>query len=105
MTMAYKGIMGRDTGMSMPMGTCVVVAADCLAVGIGRPSAGIGRVISGEIGRSWLESPERRRGRYRLRCLRGLFAHGASNYRHNAEQQIAKCELKGMDTHTMGMKL
>jgi hypothetical protein len=30
---------------------------------------------------------------------------GASNYRHNAEQQIAKCELKGMDTHTMGMKL
>jgi hypothetical protein len=29
----------------------------------------------------------------------------ASNYRHNAEQQIAKCELKGMDTHTMGMKL
>jgi hypothetical protein len=30
---------------------------------------------------------------------------GASSYRHNAEQQIAKCELKGMDTHTMGMKL
>ena len=30
---------------------------------------------------------------------------GASNYRRNAEQQIAKCELKGMDTHTMGMKL
>jgi len=30
---------------------------------------------------------------------------GASNYRHNAEQQIAKCELKGMDTHAMGMKL
>ena len=43
------GIMGRDTGMSMPMGiTCV--AAGCSAAGIGRPSAGIGRVISGEIG-------------------------------------------------------
>jgi hypothetical protein len=70
--------MGRDTGMSMRMGiTCVAVAAGCSAAGIGRPSAGIGRVISGEIGRSWLESPEilGRRGRYRLRCLRGLFAH------------------------------
>jgi len=29
----------------------------------------------------------------------------AANYRHNAEQQIAKCELKGMEPHTMGMKL
>jgi len=66
MTMAYKGIMGRDTGMPMPMGiTCVAVAAGCSAAGIGRPSAGIGRVISGKIGRSWLESPEilGRRGR------------------------------------------
>jgi hypothetical protein len=53
MTMAYKGIMGRDTGMSMPIGiTCVAVAAGCSAAGIGRPSAGIRRVISGEIGRS-----------------------------------------------------
>jgi hypothetical protein len=80
MTIAYKGIMGRDTGTSMPMGiTCAacLVAMGCSAVGIGRPSAGIGRVISGEIGRSWLESPEimGRRGRYRLRYLRGLFAH------------------------------
>jgi len=50
--MAYKGIMGRDTGMSMPMGiTCVAMAAGCSAAGIGRPSAGIGPVISGEIGR------------------------------------------------------
>ena len=50
--------MGRDTGVSMPMGiTCFAVAAGCSAAGIGRPSAGIGRVISGEIGRSWLESP------------------------------------------------
>jgi hypothetical protein len=53
MTMAYKGIMGRDTGMSMPIGiTCVAVAAAYSAAGMGRPSAGIGRVISGEIGRS-----------------------------------------------------
>lgn len=50
--MAYKGIMGRDTGMSIPKGiTRVVVAAGCSAAGIGRQSAGIGRVISGEIGR------------------------------------------------------
>ena len=56
MTMAYKGIMGRDTGMSMPMvTTCVAVAAGCSVAGIGRPSAGIGRVISGEIGRSGLQ--------------------------------------------------
>ena len=59
MTMAYKGIMGRDTGTSMPIGitrvgitrvgdTCFPVAAGCSAVGIGRPSACIGRVISGE---------------------------------------------------------
>jgi len=58
MTMAHKSIMARDIGMSMPMGitcgACLVrlVAAGCSAVGIGRPSAGIGRVISGEIGRS-----------------------------------------------------
>ena len=62
MTMAYKGIMGRDTGTSMPIGitrvgitrvgvTCFPVAAGCSAVGIGRPSACIGRVISGEIER------------------------------------------------------
>jgi hypothetical protein len=82
--MAYKR-MGRDTGMAMPMGiTCVaclvcLVAMGCSAADIGRPSAGIGRVISGEI--------------------------GGSNYRHNAEQQIANCELKEMDTHTMGMSL
>jgi hypothetical protein len=60
--MAYKGIMGRDTGTSMPIGitrvgitrvgvTCFPVAAGCSAVGIGRPSACIGRVISGEIER------------------------------------------------------
>ena len=59
MTMAYKGIMGRDTGTSMPIGitrvgitrvgvTCFPVAAGCSAVGIGRPSACIGRVISGD---------------------------------------------------------
>jgi hypothetical protein len=53
MSMAYKGIRGRDTGMSMPIGiTCFAVAAGCSAAGIGRPSAGIGRVIFGEIGRS-----------------------------------------------------
>jgi hypothetical protein len=53
MAMAYKGIMGRDMGMSMPIGiTCVAVAAGCSAAAIGHPSAGIGRVISGEIGRS-----------------------------------------------------
>ena len=63
MTIAYKRIMGRDTGIYMPRGitsaACLVclVAMGCSAVGIGRPSAGIGRVISGEIGRSWLESP------------------------------------------------
>src|SRR6185503_16181741 len=98
MTMAYKGIMGRDTGMPMPMGIkCVAVAAGCSAAGIGRPSAGIGRVISGEIGRSWLESPKIL-GR---RAVIGFVAYvayshiGASSYRHNAEQQIAKCELKG----------
>jgi hypothetical protein len=53
MTMAYKGIIGKDMGMSMPIGiTCVAVAAGFSAAGIGRPSAGIGRVISGEIGHS-----------------------------------------------------
>ena len=50
MNMAHKRIMGRDTGMSMPMGiTCVAIAAGCSAAGIGRPSAGIGLVISGEM--------------------------------------------------------
>jgi hypothetical protein len=70
--------MDRDTGVSMPIGiTCCPVAPGCSAADIGRPSAGMGRVISGEIGRSWLESPEilGRRGRYRLRCLRGVFVH------------------------------
>jgi hypothetical protein len=47
--MAVKVIMG----ISMPIGiTCVgitcLVAMGCSAAGIGRPSAGIGRVISGE---------------------------------------------------------
>jgi len=61
--MAYKGIMGSDTAVSMPMGiTCVaclvrLVAMGCSAVGIGRPSAGIGRVISGEIERSLKQKP------------------------------------------------
>ncbi len=65
--MAYKSIMGRDTGMSMPIGiTCVGItcvgltrfpmAAGCSAVDIGRPSACIGRVISGEIERGGTDS-------------------------------------------------
>jgi hypothetical protein len=60
LTIAYKSIIGRDTGMFMPIGitragitcvevTCFPVAAGCSAAGIGRPSACIGRVISGEI--------------------------------------------------------
>jgi hypothetical protein len=53
MTMACKGIADRDTDTSMSIGTtCVAVAAGCSAADIGRPSAGIGRVISGEIGRA-----------------------------------------------------
>ena len=100
--------MDRDTGMSMPMGiTCFAVAVACSAAVIGRPSAGIGRVISGEIGRSWFEGPEIVGGVAVIGFVAYVaYSHvGASNYRHNAEQQIAKCELKGMDTHTMGMKL
>ena len=52
--MAYKSIMGRDTGMAMPVGitsvglTCFPVAAGCSAVGIGRPSVCTGPVISGD---------------------------------------------------------
>jgi hypothetical protein len=52
--MAYKSIMGRDTGMSMSVGitsgglTRFPVAAGCSAVGIGRPSVCIGRAISGD---------------------------------------------------------
>jgi hypothetical protein len=52
--MAYKSIMGRDTGMAMPIDitsvglTCFPAAAGCLAAGIGRPSVCIGRVIAGE---------------------------------------------------------
>ena len=92
--------MGRDTGVSMPMGiTCAacLVAMGCSAVGIGRPSAGIGRVISGEIGRSWFEGPEIVGGVAVIGFVACVaYSHvGASNYRHNAEQQIAKCELKG----------
>jgi hypothetical protein len=63
MTMEYKSIMGRDTGMFIPIDitgvvitcvgvTCFPVAGGCSAVGIGRPSACIGRAISGEI--DWL---------------------------------------------------
>ena len=52
--MAYKGIMGRDTDMSMSVGITSVglmrfpVAKGCSAVGIGRPSGCIGPVISGD---------------------------------------------------------
>ena len=51
--------------MPMPIGimsvgvTCVPVAAGSSAVGIGRPSAFIGRVISGEIGRGSFWPPQR----------------------------------------------
>lgn len=63
MTMAYKGIIGRDTGVSIPMNiTCVVVAAGCSAVGIGRQSAGIGLVISGEMDAHGLKVRRRSRG-------------------------------------------
>ena len=60
MSLAYEPIMGRNTGLSMPTGiTCVAIAAGCSAAVIGRPSAGIGRAISGEMnvgsagGESW----------------------------------------------------
>jgi hypothetical protein len=52
--MAYKSIMDRDTGMSMPIGITSVdltffpVAAGCSAADIGRPSECIGPVISGD---------------------------------------------------------
>ena len=95
MTMAYKGIMGRDTGMSTPMGITYVaclVAAGCSAAAIGRPSAGIGRVISGEIERSWLESPEILGD---PSCWLGAIEDPCVGRKATIEPQASKCKAAG----------